>query len=653
MRKLSVVLTLLAALAPGFSALAAAPVFVPVQGYLTDADGNPVDAEVSLTLKLWSDMAAGAEVFSETQAVLVEDGFFSLYLGGAGNPALDLATFREHGALFLGFAVDGGAELAPRLPLGSVPYAGFAQYAGDAATLGGRPVEDFRLGADAVTWDDLEGVPDTLLDGDADSLAGLTCGAGQVAKWDGAAWACGDDIDTDTQLTEAEVDAFVADNGYALTADLAPVALSGDFYDLANIPVDQDTLAGIACGVGQVIKWSGAGWACADDVDTDTDTQLTEAEVDAFVANNGYALAADLAPVALSGDYNDLLNVPADQDTLAGLTCADGQLPAWDDTNAVWECVDDLDTDTLMALTCLDGQVAKWDGLAGAWACADDVDTDTNTQLTEAEVDAFVADNGYAMDGHNHDAAYVNEGQANSINTGMIVDNTVQGADVMDGSLTLADISLGSFDSRYALVSHNHDAAYVNEGQANSITGAMIVDGAIASIDIADSTITTNDILNGTITGADINTATTITATNFLYATAQTRYLAIAGGQCQLDTAPINQYPFFCQLGASNQAMWNVYLPHGATVLGMQTYFWSNGGTLTCALRYGTVLDGTVIATNTTTLNGGWHWSAESAVSHTVNAASYAYSVDCRSNAGYSDQPVGMIRIRYTVPQPY
>jgi len=102
MRNLTVVLSLLAVLGFSMSVLAAAPAYVPVQGYLTDADGAPVDAEVSMTLVLWDSMSGGTPVFSETQQVLVEQGFFTLYLGGAGTPVLDLAIFRDNGSLFIG-----------------------------------------------------------------------------------------------------------------------------------------------------------------------------------------------------------------------------------------------------------------------------------------------------------------------------------------------------------------------------------------------------------------------------------------------------------------------------------------------------------------------------------------------------------------------
>ena len=46
--------------------------------------------------------------------------------------------------------------------------------------------------------------------------------------------------------------------------------------------------------------------------DGDANTQLTEAEVDAFVDNNGYVRNVDLAAIATSGSWNDLLGIPAD-----------------------------------------------------------------------------------------------------------------------------------------------------------------------------------------------------------------------------------------------------------------------------------------------------------------------------------------------------
>ena len=97
----------------------------------------------------------------------------------------------------------------------------------------------------------------------------------------------------------------------------------------------------------------------------------------------------------------DIADGDQDEDTLAGLACAEGQLPKWDAASSLWVCGDDIDTDTtdpntdtLVSLACSTGQVAKWDGTT--WACGNDIDTDTtdpntDTQLTETQVDAFVA----------------------------------------------------------------------------------------------------------------------------------------------------------------------------------------------------------------------------------------------------------------------
>jgi len=64
-----------------------------------------------------------------------------------------------------------------------------------------------------------------------------------------------------------------------MAADMATVATSGSFRDLADVPED-------------------------------VDTQLSEDEVDEFVENNGYAMASDMASVATSGSYDDLTGAP-------------------------------------------------------------------------------------------------------------------------------------------------------------------------------------------------------------------------------------------------------------------------------------------------------------------------------------------------------
>jgi hypothetical protein len=298
----------------------------------------------------------------------------------------------------------------------------------------GYPLES-ELAAIARTgsFHDLVDVPP-----DADTLAvlGASCLDGQVPVWDSTfeTWTC-----TSPAVAEALVDAHVANNGFALTRELADVALSGDFRDLANLPDDRDTLddLGPSCHDGEVPTWTSAlgGWACAA---PGTGGEPSEALVDALVSDNGFALTSELASVATSGDFRDLLHVPPDRDTFAslGLTCEDGQVPTWTAQLNAWTCVDALpaltegqvdayvadngylrsaelpqvcvtgefsdllhvppDEDSLAALsaTCDDGQIPRWLASAQRWTCAD---LPPDTTLSESQVDAFVADNGFAL----------------------------------------------------------------------------------------------------------------------------------------------------------------------------------------------------------------------------------------------------------------
>lgn len=158
-------------LAPA-AALAQVPALIPIQGSLADAEGAPVDGDVAIELRVYD--ADDAVVHSETQTVTVDRGLFSVYLGG-GQP-LDLALFRDHHELTLGITVGDDPEMTPRLPFGTVPFAAYAEYAGDAATLGGLGPEAFADAEHAHAFSSLTGIPAGLSDGDDDTT--YTAGTG-------------------------------------------------------------------------------------------------------------------------------------------------------------------------------------------------------------------------------------------------------------------------------------------------------------------------------------------------------------------------------------------------------------------------------------------------------------------------------------------
>jgi hypothetical protein len=113
---MSTILLLLAS----FPAAANVPSTMSYQGMLTNSTGVPVpDGTYDLTFRLYPVSVGGAPDWTETQAaVSVGGGEIAVTLGSVSP--LGLAFDKPH---WLSIAVNGGAELAPRMALASAPYA--------------------------------------------------------------------------------------------------------------------------------------------------------------------------------------------------------------------------------------------------------------------------------------------------------------------------------------------------------------------------------------------------------------------------------------------------------------------------------------------------------------------------------------------------
>lgn len=95
------------------------PTFIPYQGTLTDASGNPIDGSVNLTFRLYNTLSGGTALWTESHTnVPVSSGLFNVRLGSKTAFA---DSVWQNASLYLGIQVGSEAEMTPREPLGAVP----------------------------------------------------------------------------------------------------------------------------------------------------------------------------------------------------------------------------------------------------------------------------------------------------------------------------------------------------------------------------------------------------------------------------------------------------------------------------------------------------------------------------------------------------
>lgn len=102
------------------------PTQINYQGYLTDDNGVPITDTLTFTFTLYADSGGTTQLWQEQQNVDVVNGYFSVLLGQV--EPLQPADF-DGSTRYLGVQPEGAAEMTPRQPIVSVPYALAATHA--------------------------------------------------------------------------------------------------------------------------------------------------------------------------------------------------------------------------------------------------------------------------------------------------------------------------------------------------------------------------------------------------------------------------------------------------------------------------------------------------------------------------------------------
>jgi len=248
------------------------------QGSLTDA-GAPANGPYDFQFGLFEAATGGIPVaVLNVNGVPVNNGLFTVKLDFGQNIFTGDSRWLE-----ISLA---GTALSPRQELTPSPYALFST---------------------VTPWTGVSGKPPGFADDvDNNDLGGITCADGEVAKWTGGVWVCGTDLDSGGDITDVTAGFGLLGGGASgsvpLAVDTAAIQnrVTGTCPPDSSIStvnpdgtvvceIDNDSggditeviagpgLAGGAasgaatlslptCAAGEVLKSTGASWACATDV---------------------------------------------------------------------------------------------------------------------------------------------------------------------------------------------------------------------------------------------------------------------------------------------------------------------------------------------------------------------------------------------------
>ena len=122
------------------------------QGFLINADGEPVDGALTITFRIYDSQTAGGSLWEESQLVNVDNGVYTAQLGES-EPFPD--GMFDNDSLFLGVQILGDSEMTPRFGLFSVPFAKQAEVAVTALSLEDDIVTSAAIAPGAITSADI------------------------------------------------------------------------------------------------------------------------------------------------------------------------------------------------------------------------------------------------------------------------------------------------------------------------------------------------------------------------------------------------------------------------------------------------------------------------------------------------------------------
>ncbi len=681
------------------------PQMLSYQGKLTDTLGVPVaDTTYSVEFRLYTIPSGGSSYWNETQTIRTRGGLFSALLGSVTS----IGSVPDAGALYLGMAVAGGAELAPRLRIVSAAYSYLSERAANADLLQGKDTTaldsryvnegqaasvtsnmivngtivrndvassfkapyadtaDYAIAAPATDSARVAGnshllqTKDTTALWNAKKLQGRdTTGFVRTGQVDAVSSAM---IVNGTIVRSDVVASFKAP--YSDTADYAKAApsvdsarVAGNSYRLegkdttalwnAKTLQGKDTAAlwnaKTLQGRDTTVLWNAktlqgkdtTGFVRTNQANSVASAMIVDGTIArADVATNFKAPYTDTADYAKAAPASDSARVAANSYRLQGKDTTGfvrtGQTNSVTSAMIVDGTIAAADLGQMGAAS---GQVMKWTG--SAWAPRNDsLGIGSMRKVVQSTGIVCspnpITDSGTVrFDSTWGDIRFVNESQTNGVTAGMITDTNVTMAKIAQAGATTGQVikwtgaawapgqdntgggagvtnvyqDTGIICVPNPITSNGNvkldlsysDGRFVNEGQANSVTSAMITDGSVTSADIRDTTITTAKLKDDAVTSAKMLEGTIVranVATNFKAPYTDTADYAKAAPASDSARVAGNSYRLE---GKDTTALWNAKTLQGKDTTGFVRTNQANS--VTSAM----IVDGTIVRADVAT----------------------------------------------------